>query len=363
MSTGGESQVPLTTDPLVYTKLRPSQARPTLVARPRLTARLEREAGRRLTLISAPAGFGKTTLLYEWTISRAFAGRSVAWVSLDEGDNDPVRFLTYLVAALGTIEEGFGEGILSSLRAPGSPPIEALTGALLNELADLSGELAIVLDDYHLIDSDHVHGVVSFMLDHLPPNVHLIISSRIDPPLPLPRLRARGQIAEINAADLSFAPEEAASFLKDTMGLNLSEEDVAALEERTEGWIAGLQLAALSMRDREVVSGFIQAFSGSNRDVLDFLTEEVLERQSERMRSFLLETSILERLSGELCEAVTDRDDGQEVLEWLERENLFVVALDERSWYRYHHLFADFLRGHLKQERPERVKELHRQAA
>ncbi|HZB10745.1 MAG TPA: LuxR C-terminal-related transcriptional regulator, partial [Rubrobacter sp.] len=279
-------------------------------------------------------------------------------------DNDPARFLSYLVAALRTIEDGFGEGILSSLRAPGSPPVEALTGALINELADIPANLAIVLDDYHLIDSDQVHGIVTFLLERLPSNVHLVISSRIDPPLPLARLRARGQTAEINAADLSFTREEAVSFLKDTMGLNLSDEDVAALEERTEGWIAGLQLAALSMRDRKDISGFIQAFSGSHRDVLDFLTEEVLDRQSEWIRSFLLETSILQLLTGEVCDAVTAREDGQEVLEELERQNLFVVALDdERRWYRYHHLFADVLRGLLEQERSKDVKELHLRAA
>src|SRR5215217_299971 len=350
-------------DTLVSTKLRPFQTRPNLVARPRLIAKLEPEAGRKLMLISAPAGFGKTTLLGEWAASRSDE-QCVAWVSLDEADNDPARFLSYLVAALQTVEEEIGEGVLSSLRAPGSPPIEALTGALLNELADFPGTLAIVLDDYHLIDSDQVHGIVSFLLERLPSNVHLLIASRIDPPLPLARLRARDQIAEINAADLSFAREEAVAFLKDTMRLNLSEEDVTALEERTEGWIAGLQLAALSMRDREDISGFVRTFSGSHRDVLDFLTEEVLERQTEQMRSFLLETSILQRLTGELCDAVTDRDHGREMLETLERENLFVVALDdERRWYRYHHLFADVLRDRLEQECSEEVKELHLRAA
>src|SRR5215207_6844110 len=350
-------------DTLVSTKLRPFQTRPNLVARPRLIAKLEPEAGRKLMLISAPAGFGKTTLLGEWAASRSDE-QCVAWVSLDEADNDPARFLSYLVAALQTVEEEIGEGVLSSLRAPGSPPIEALTGALLNELADFPGTLAIVLDDYHLIDSDQVHGIVSFLLERLPSNVHLVIASRIEPPLLLARLRARGQITEINAADLSFAREEAVAFLKDTMGLNLSDEYVAALEERTEGWIAGLQLAALSMRDREDIPGFVRAFSGSHRDVLDFLSEEVLERQSEQMRAFLLETSILQRLTGELCDAVTDRDDGQEALERLERENLFVVPLDdERRWYRYHHLFADVLHGLLKQERSEEVKELHLRAA
>jgi LuxR family maltose regulon positive regulatory protein len=350
-------------DTLVSTKLRPSQARPNLVARPRLIAKLEREVGRKLTLISAPAGFGKTTLLGEWVAGRSDE-RSVAWVSVDEADNDPARFLSYLVAALRSIEEEIGEGVLSSLRAPGSPPVGALTGALINELADIPANLAIVLDDYHLIDSDHVNGIVSFLLERLPSNVHLVIASRIDPPLPLARLRARGQITEINATDLFFTREEAVAFMKDTMGLNLSDKDVGALEERTEGWIAGLQLAALSMRDREDIPGFVRAFSGSHRDVLDFLSEEVLERQSEQMRAFLLETSILQRLTGELCDAVTDRDDGQEALERLERESLFVVALDdERRWYRYHHLFADVLHDLLKQERSEGVKELHLRAA
>jgi LuxR family maltose regulon positive regulatory protein len=356
--------VPLTIDSLVSTKLRPSQARPKLVARPRLTASLEREAGRKLTLISAPAGFGKTTFLGEWLRERARGEGSVAWVSLDESDNDPARFLSYLVAALQTVEEEIGEGVLSSLRAPGSPPVKALTGALINELADIQGNSAIVLDDYHLIDSDNVHGIVSFLLERLPSNVHLVISSRIEPPLPLARLRARSQIVELNADDLSFTRKEAAAFLQDTMELNLSDEDVAALDERTEGWIAGLQLAALSMRNRKDVPGFVRAFSGSHRDVLDFLTEEVLDQQSERMRLFLLETSILQRLTGELCDALTDREDGQEMLESLERENLFVVALDdERRWYRYHHLFADFLRNRLKRESPERIKELHLRAA
>ena len=221
-------------DTLVSTKLRPFQTRPNLVARPRLIAKLEPEAGRKLMLISAPAGFGKTTLLGEWAASRSDE-QCVAWVSLDEADNDPARFLSYLVAALQTVEEEIGEGVLSSLRAPGSPPVEALTGALINELADVPGTLAIVLDDYHLIDSDNVHGIVAFLLERLPSNVHLLIASRIDPPLPLARLRARGQTTEINATDLFFTREEAVAFLKDTMGLNLSDEDVGALEARKDG--------------------------------------------------------------------------------------------------------------------------------
>ena len=358
--------MPFTSDPLVSSKLRPSQTRPKLVARPRLAERLDPESGRKLTLLSAPAGFGKTTLLGKWLEGRVDGDRSVAWLSLDEGDNDPVRFLSYLVGALrrGTVEEGFGEGVLAALRSPEPPRIEALTAILVNKTAALPGGLDLILDDYHLIDSESVHRIVSFLLEHLPEGVHLVISSRIDPPLQISRLRARNQIAELGAAELAFTLEEAAAFLKGVMGLELSAEDVARLEGRTEGWIAGLQLAALSMRDRKDVSGFIEAFSGSHRDVLDFLAEEVLDRQPEHVQEFLLATSILDDLTGPLCDALTGRSDGDEVLERLERENLFVFALDdERRWYRYHNLFADFLRGNLARESPEHMDELHRIAS
>jgi LuxR family transcriptional regulator, maltose regulon positive regulatory protein len=357
--------VSLSSDSLVSTKLRPSQARPKLVARPQLTATLEREPGRRLTLISAPAGFGKTTLLVEWLRERADGEESVAWLSLDEGDNDPVRFLSYLVAALRrTVGERFGEGILAALRSPEPPRMEAVLGAFVNELAELPGEVAVVLDDYHVIDSESVHRIVSFLLERLPEDAHLVISGRVDPPLPIARLRARGQIIELHAADLRFTPEEAGAFLGDAMGLDISTGDIAALEQITEGWIAALQLAALSMRERKDVSGFIRSFSGSHRDVFDFLAEEVLERQTEQVQTFLLETSILGSLSGPLCDALTGRNDGQRTLEQLERENLLFVPLDDdRVWYRYHHLFADFLRSRLERERPERLVPLHLRAS
>src|SRR3712207_340862 len=242
--------------------------------------------------------------------------------------------------------------------------MEAVLGALVNELAALSGEVAVVLDDYHTIDSESVHRIVTFLLERLPEGAHLVICGRVDPPLPLARLRTRGQMMELHAADLRFTPEEAAAFLGDVMGLNLSAAAVAALEQVTEGWIAALQLAALSMRERKDVSGFIRSFSGSHRDVFDFLAEEVLERQSEPVQAFLLETSILGSLSGSLCDAVTRRSDGQRMLERLERENLLVVPLDdERVWYRYHHLFADFLRGRLRRERPEQLAQLHLRAS
>ena len=352
-------------DTLVSTKLRPSQARPKLVARPRLSERLDPEAGRRLTLVSAPAGFGKTTLLSRWWNSITGGERCAAWLSLDEGDNDPTRFLSYLVTAIrrAVDSEGFGEGVLAALRSP-EPRMEPVLGAIVNEVGDLPCGLDIVLDDYHAIDSQDIHRIVSYLLERLPDSAHVVVSSRVDPPLPLARLRARGQMAELVAADLAFTREEAAAFLKGVMGLDLSAADVMALEEITEGWIAGLQLAALSMREREVVSDFIGSFSGSHRNVLDFLAEEVLERQDEDIREFLLQTSILDGLTGPLCDALTGRSDGQETLEKLERDNLFLVALDEeRRWYRYHPLFAGFLRERLGRERPESVVELHVKAS
>jgi LuxR family transcriptional regulator, maltose regulon positive regulatory protein len=353
-------------DALVTTKVRVPRTRTELVPRPRLREALVRYKGRRLTLVSAPAGFGKTTLLGEWLEDRSGDDGSVAWLSLEEADNDPARFLAYLVSALrSALGEGIGEGVLASLRLPEFPPVEAVAGVLINELADVRHEeVTIVLDDYHVIHSGPIHEATSFLLEHLPENVQLVISSRTDPPLPLSRLRARDQVTEIRAAELRFSTEEASAFLKGVMGLTLSAADVAALEEVTEGWIAALQLAALSMRDREDVSGFVETFSGSNRHVLDFLTEEVLERQPEGVREFLLKTSVLEHMSAALCDALTSRKDGQQMLERLEYDNLFVIALDdERRWYRYHHLFADVLRSRLQREQPEKIRELHRRAA
>jgi LuxR family transcriptional regulator, maltose regulon positive regulatory protein len=352
------------TQALVTTKVRAPRTRPNLVTRPRLREAIARNEVCPLTLLSAPAGFGKTTLLAEWSEDRSDGGGPVAWISLEGSDNDPARFLTYLVGALREVEEGIGEGVLASLRSPGMPPIEALMGGLVNDLAEVAHEITVVLDDYHLIDSERVHEAVSFLLEHLPENVRLVVSGRTDPPLPLTRLRARGQMTEIRAADLRFTPEEAAAFLNEVMGLSLSEVDVAALEEVTEGWVAALQLAALSMRGRKDPSGFVESFSGSNRHVLDFLAEEVLGRQTEGVREFLLATSVLERMSAPLCDALTGRSDAQGMLERLERENLFVVALDdERDWYRYHHLFRDFLRGRLRRESPELLSESHLRAA
>jgi LuxR family maltose regulon positive regulatory protein len=347
--------------PILATKLYLPPPQPRVVLRPRLIERLSEGLHRRLTLVSAPAGFGKTTLLSGWV---AGCGRPAAWLSLDEGDNDPTRFLSYLVAALQTIAPNIGEGVLGALRSPQPPPTESILTVLLNEITAVGDDFVLVLDDYHVVDSGAVDDALAFVLEHLPPRMHLIISTREDPHLPLARLRARGQLGELRAADLRFNPSEAAEFLEGVMGLSLSAEDIAALEDRTEGWIAGLQLAALSMRGREDVAGFIRAFAGDNRYVVDYLVEEVLQRQPERVRSFLLQTSILEKLSGPLCDAVTGQEGSNALLEALERGNLFVVPLDDkRHWFRYHHLFADVLRARLMEEQPDRVPTLHRRAS
>ena len=349
--------------PILATKLYVPRVRPNEVLRPRLIERLNRglSSGCKLTLISASAGFGKTTLVSEWI---AGCKRPVAWLSLDEGDNDPIRFLTYLVAALQTISANLGEGVLGMLQSPQPPPTESILTTLLNEIATIPDIFILVLDDYHVIDSKPVDQALTFLVEHQPPQMHLVIASREDPNLPLARLRVRGQLTELRLTDLRFTPAEAADFLKRRMGLNLRDADIAALEARTEGWIAGLQLAALSMQGRSDTAGFIQAFTGSHRFVLDYLAGEVLERQPERVRNFLLQTAILDRLSGSLCDAVTAQDGGKGMLETLERGNLFVVPLDDqRQWYRYHHLFADVLQVHLIEVQPDRVSTLHRRAS
>jgi len=347
--------------PILATKLYVPPPRPKAVLRPRLIERLNEGLHRKLTLVSAPAGFGKTTLLGEWL---AGCGRPAAWLSLDEGDDDPARFLAYLVAALQAIAPNIGEGALRALRSPQPPPTESTLTALINDITAIPDDFVLVLDDYHAIDARPIDDALAFLLEHLPPRMHLVVATREDPYLPLARLRARGQLAELRAADLRFTPSEAAEFLEGVMGLNLSEEDIAALDTRTEGWIAGLQLAALSMRGREDVSGFVRAFAGDDRYIVDYLIEEVLQRQPKRIRSFLLQTSILERLGGPLCDAVTGQEDGRGMLGALERGNFFVVPLDDkRHWYRYHHLFADVLYAHLMAEQPDLVATLHRRAS
>ena len=353
--------------PILATKLYIPPPRPKVVLRPRLIERLNEGLHRKLTLISAPVGYGKTTMLSEWIPQ---SERSVIWVSLDDGDNDPVRFWSYFIAALQMLDAEIGRNALALMRTPLLPPFEAILTILLNDIAAFPDYFALVLDDYHVIDakpadaSTSIDDALTFLIEHLPPQMHLVIATREDPNLPLARLRARDQLTELRAADLRFTPSEAADFLNQTMGLILSAEDIAALETRTEGWIAGLQLAALSMQGREDVPRFIRAFSGDNQYIVDYLVEEVLQRQSERVRSFLLQTSILDWLSGPLCNAVTGQEEGKALLEALERGNLFVSSQDDkRHWFRYHHLFADVLRAHLIEEQPDRVPILHRRAS
>jgi LuxR family maltose regulon positive regulatory protein len=351
------------TSPLLETKFHLPRPRRGLVPRPRLSDRLSSSGESALTLVSAPAGFGKTTLLTEWLAAGGEEGQAAAWLSLDQRDNDPALFWTYLVAAVQAVEPEVGSSALAMLQSS-SLPIEEVLSTLLNDLAAISNDVVLVLDDYHVIDSHDVQEGMVFLLEHLPPRVRLVIASRADPALPLARLRARGELVEIRAADLRFMPDEAAGYLNGMMGLDLTAPDVAALESRTEGWIAALQLAALSMQGRDDVAGFIAGFSGDDRHIVDYLVGEVLQRQPESVGSFLLETSILGRLTGSLCDAVTGRDGGRPMLEDLDRGNLFLVPLDDRRlWYRYHHLFADMLRARLVDEQPDRVRELHRRAS
>ncbi len=349
--------------PILATKLYIPPLPPRVVTRPRLVKQLTEGLSIRhkLTLISAPAGFGKSTLVSEWIAS---CERPAAWLSLDENDNDPARFLVYFIGALQTISPNLGAEILNILQAPQLSPIDSVLTALLNEIATIPNGFILVLDDYHLVDTKSADEALTFLIDHLPPQMHLVITTREDPSLPVPRLRARNQLTELRAADLRFTASEAAEFLNQVMGLSLSTEDVAVLESRTEGWIAGLQLAALSMKGQEDVHGFIQAFAGDHRYIVDYLIEEVLQRQPEPIRNFLLQTSILDRLNGSLCDAVTFQQGSKSKLEQLQRGNLFLIPLDDkRGWYRYHHLFADVLRMHLITEQPDQVPVLHRRAS
>jgi LuxR family transcriptional regulator, maltose regulon positive regulatory protein len=357
------------TTEVLATKLYIPPIPPRAVLRSGLIERLNEGLRRKLTLISAPAGFGKTTLVSAWAAGRR---PPVAWLSLDSGDSDPTRFLTYLVAAVRTVAPDFGAGVFSALQSPQPPPTDSSLTALLNEITRLPDQCVLVLDDYHLIDARAVDQALAFLLERLPPQMRLVITTREDPQIPLARLRGGAQLAELRAADLRFTPAEAAGFLNQGMGLDLSAADVAALETRTEGWIAGLQLAAISMQGHQDATGFIQSFTGSHHFVLDYLVEEVLQRQPASVQAFLLRTSILDRMCGPLCDAVL-RDasgGGQATLAYLERANLFTVPLDnERRWYRYHHLFAELLRQRLRQgagstrEESEDVAELHIRAS
>ena len=356
--------------PILLTKLFIPPARPELVTRSRLIEQLNHNLHRKLTLISAPAGFGKTTLVTDWLQSQGDDASSpfcVCWLSLDESDNDAVRFLVYLISALNRIqglETEIGASALQLLQSPQPPPPQTILIAMINEIALVTNKIVLIMDDYHLIDSQKVHESLNFLLENLPPQMHLVIATREDPPIQISRLRARGQLNELRALDLRFTGKETAVLLNQVMGLNLSAEDIAALETRTEGWIAGLQLASISMQGHDDVTSFIQAFSGSDRLVLDYLIEEVINQQPDDVQNFLLQTAILNRFSGSLCNAVTMQINGQAMLEMLEHTNLFVIPLDnERNWYRYHHLFADLLHQRLRHVNPEQVSTLHQRAS
>jgi LuxR family transcriptional regulator, maltose regulon positive regulatory protein len=348
---------------LLTTKLYLPHPQQGFVPRPRLVDRMEEALVRGIVLVCAPAGFGKTNLLGDW----ARRGRHpVAWLSLDQGDNDPARFWRHAVAALDRARPGIAERVAGLLGPPAPASFDGLVTALINELEVQSdhGEVVLVLDDYHLIEARPVHASLEFLLEHRPAGLRLVLASRADPPLALARLRGRGQLAELRAAELRCTAEEAGAVLREGVGPDLPDDAVAVLTAKTEGWVAGLQLAGLSLRGQPDVAGFVRSFSGSHRYVLDFLAEEVLDRQPDDVRAFLLETSVLERLSGELCDAVTGRGDGQAMLELVERASLFLVPLDQvRGWWRFHQLFADLLRVRLHKERPDRVPLLHRNAA
>ncbi len=333
---------------LLATKLFAAPPPANAVVRSPLIARLDGALARKLTLVCAPAGFGKSTLLSAWLNACQFPS---AWLSLDAGDGDPSLFLRYLVAALQTISDSVGAGITGLLSASPAPSPESVLTVLLNNLAASQSKLVLVLDDYHLVAAKPVDALMAFLIDHLPPQLHLVIATREEPELSLARLRAQGQLTELRQTDLRFAPDEAAGFLAQTMHLQLSAPDVAALDARTEGWVAGLQLAAISLQGHPDPSAFIGAFGGSHRFVQDYLIEEVLRRQSARVHNFLLCTSVLDRLCGPLCDAVMEDSEGQQTLDYLDQANLFIVALDnERRWFRYHHLFADLLREKLREK-------------
>ncbi len=349
---------------LLATKIGIPPVRPRLVSRARLIDRLYEGLGSDLVLISAPAGFGKTTLLTDW-LARDQLGAQTSWLSLDEGDSDPARFWEYFIAALRTVRPGVGEVALASLHSPQPLPVQSVLVPLINELLGASQDLILVLDDYQFIKSEDIHSGIAFLLDHMPPRMHLVVATRADPPLPLARLRGRGMMLEIGADDLRFTLDEAAGLLRELRGAELPPEDVNALNLRTEGWAVGLKMAALSLGQQEDVSAFIAAFTGSQRYIMDYLIEEVLQQQSNELQDFLLKTSVLERLTAPLCDAVTGGTDSQTMLPHLERANLFLVPLDESGeWYRYEHLFAELLRHRLDMVSGKKVvADLHQRAS
>lgn len=349
--------------PVLQTKVIIPTVRSRRVMRPELVARLNLKLDNKLILVAAPAGYGKTTLVVDW-LSQLPMGYTCSWLSLDEGDNDPRRFLIYFIAAIAQVQAGFGASVLTLLKTQQPPPDNIILTVLINEMANLPRPFIMVLDDYHFIHTLAIHKQLAFILDHQPANLHLVLLTREDPLLPVARLRAQDQMVEIHQDNLRFSFAETAEFLQDLMGLPLSGKEIATLEQRTEGWIAGLQMAALSMQGRSDLSSFIQAFTGSSRFILDYLIEEVFEQQAPDVQDFLLQTSILGRLSSRLCAAVTGQAGCQALLDKLEQANLFVIPLDQsRTWYRYHHLFADLLRHRLLTTHPGLAIELHRRAS
>ena len=344
--------------PLLTTKLYVPAARPNRVPRQRLIEQLN--LSRPLVLITAPTGFGKTTLLSDWIRN---SKHCVTWLSLDNDDNDPTQFWMYVIAALQRLRADLGNSALTLLQSPQPPPITSILTTLINEIIDFPENFSIILDDYHVIKGQPIHEALTFLLDHLPPHMRVILATRADPPLPIARLRAQNQLTELRVDDLRFTLDETAIFLNEMMGLSLSADNLAVLESRTEGWVAGLQIAALSMQGRDDISGFIQAFSGNHRHILTYLAEEVLEQCPDDTLNFLLQTSVLDRLCGSLCDAVTRENNGLSLLQKLEESNLFIVSLDDDGkWFRYHHLFADVLRARLQQTHIDLIPELHRRA-
>jgi LuxR family maltose regulon positive regulatory protein len=351
-------------DLILATKLYIPKTSRQYVNRDHLLKKLDQGLNSRLVLVSAPPGYGKTTSVSLWLSALANPRIKAAWVSLDEGDNDPARFLTYFITAIMNLDIGVGENSLALLQSAQASSVDSVLLSLLNEIAESEDDFVLVIDDYHLVETSAIHDALVFLIDNMPTQMHLVLISRSEPPLSLARLRARGQLTEIHTADLRFTPQEVAEFLNTLAGLGLSPQELAAMEARTEGWVTGLQLAALSIEGQHDRSAFIQGFSGDDRYILDYLADEVLNRQPQNVQSFLIKTSILNRLTGSLCDAITGQEDGQETLKSLEIGNLFLVPLDNnRTWYRYHTLFADFLRQRLGSAHADEITSLHNRAS
>ncbi|HVB21577.1 MAG TPA: LuxR C-terminal-related transcriptional regulator [Ktedonobacteraceae bacterium] len=359
-----QSERVLDQDELLITKLSVPPVRSSLVARQRLVTQLDAGLGSKLILVTGPAGFGKTTLLSNWLHSCSSHSFPIAWLSLDAGDNDPVRFWTYVIAALQKLQAGIAEHVLTMLPSVQTRSLETLMTAFINALATLPGDVVLVFDDYHVIDAQPIHEAITFLLDYMPPQFHLVLASRSEPPFPLARLRARCHMIELTANDLRFSRDEAEAFFHDVMNLKLSNEDISALAQRTEGWIAGLHMVSIALQGRQNVSQFVNEFQGNHRYILDYLANEVLQKQPEHIQQFLLQTSILDRFNGSLCDAVTDQKNSQILIEQLEQANLFLVGLDDkRYWYRYHQLFVEFLYERLCRTSPDTMQALHHRAA